>query len=67
MFLGTLSYQDVNIEAVTQRGSVKKVFLEIFQSSQENTCAIVSFLIKLFFSCLFNHSSRDTETRENYD
>ena len=30
-----------------QRCSVKKVFLEISQNSQENTCARVSFLIKL--------------------
>ena len=29
------------------RCSVKKVFLEISQNSQENTCARVSFLIKL--------------------
>ena len=29
-------------EVVTQRCSVKKVFLEISQSSQENTCARVS-------------------------
>ena len=34
-------------EAVARRCSVKKVFLEISQNSQENTCAIVSFLIKL--------------------
>ena len=34
-------------EAVAQRCSVKKVFLEISQNSQENTCARVSFLIKL--------------------
>ena len=34
-------------EAVFQRCSVKEVFLEISQSSQENTCARVSFLIKL--------------------
>ena len=33
-------------EAVVQRCSVKKV-LEILQNSQENTCARVSFLIKL--------------------
>ena len=33
--------------AVVQRRSVKKVFLEISQNSQENTCAGVSFLIKL--------------------
>ena len=30
-----------------RRFSVKKVFLEISQNSQENTCARVSFLIKL--------------------
>ena len=34
-------------EAVTQRCSVKNVFSEISQSSQENTSAKVSFLIKL--------------------
>ena len=34
-------------KAVTQTCSVKKVFLEISQNSQENTCARVSFLIKL--------------------
>ena len=34
-------------EAVVQRYSVIKVFLEISQSSQENNCARVSFLIKL--------------------
>ena len=32
-------------EAVAQRCSVKKVFLEISQNSQENTCARVSLLI----------------------
>ena len=36
-----------NIEAVVWRCSVKKVFLEISQNSQENTCVRVSFLIKL--------------------
>ena len=34
-------------EAVDQRCSVKKVFLRIWQNSQENTCARVLFLIKL--------------------
>ena len=34
-------------EAVVQRCSAKKVFLEISQNSQENTCAKISFLIKL--------------------
>ena len=31
------------IEAVARRSSVKKVFLEISQNSQRNTCARVSF------------------------
>ena len=35
------------LEAVTQKYSVKKVFLQISQNSQENTCARVSFLMKL--------------------
>ena len=34
-------------EAVVRRCSVKKVFLENLQNSQEITCARVSFLIKL--------------------
>ena len=34
-------------EAVVRRCSVGKVFLEISENSQENTCARVSFLIKL--------------------
>ena len=33
-------------EAVTRGCSVKKVFLEISQNSQENTCARVSFFMK---------------------
>ena len=37
----------VNPEAVARKCSVKKVFLEITQNSQEYTCARVSFLIKL--------------------
>ena len=37
----------LKIEAVLQSFSGKKVFLEISQNSQENTCARVSFLIKL--------------------
>ena len=37
----------VATEAVVRKCSVKKVFLEISQNSQENTCARASFLIKL--------------------
>ena len=46
-------------EAVVQRCSVKKAFLEISQNSQENTCARVSFLRKLF-SCEFCEISKNT-------
>ena len=35
-------------EAAAPRCSMKKVFLEISQNSQENTCARVSFLITFF-------------------
>ena len=38
--------QKFNLEAVTQKCSVKKVFLKISQNSQENTCVRASFLIK---------------------
>ena len=40
-------FHSENLEAVVQRCSVKKAFLEISQNSQENTCAKVSFLINL--------------------
>ena len=51
-FLKRNEYSPYNInqsyaEAVVRRCSVEKVFLEISQNSQENTCARVSFLIKL--------------------
>ena len=39
--------ESVKGETVAQRCSVKKVFLEILQNSQEDTCARDSFLIKL--------------------
>ena len=34
-------------EAVVWRCSVEKAFIDILQNSQENTCARVSFIIKL--------------------
>ena len=37
----------LTLEAVVRVCSVEKVFLEISQNSQENTCARGSFLIKL--------------------
>ena len=36
-----------NLEAATKGDLQENVFLEIWQNSQENTCARVSFLIKL--------------------
>ena len=42
--------------------SVKKVFLEVLQNSQENTCARVSFLIKLQVSGLQLYFKRDSGT-----
>ena len=41
-------------EAAVQRCSVNKVFLEISQNSQENTCARVSFLITHLLSFEFD-------------
>ena len=35
------------LEVIAQMCSVKKVFLEISRNSQKNTCARVSYLIKL--------------------
>ena len=47
--------EEEGAEAVVWRcsaaGSVEKMFLEISQNSQENTCARVSFLIKLQAFC----------------
>ena len=42
-----LIFKSSNSEAVSSSCSVKKVFLEILQDSQENTRFRVSFLIKL--------------------
>ena len=46
-------------EAVARRCFIKKVFLEILQDSQENTCARFSFLIKLQVSGLQLYQKRD--------
>ena len=43
---------DLDTKAVVPGCSVKKVFLEISQNSQENTCARVSFLMKFQPSAL---------------
>ena len=49
-------------EAVVQRGSLKKVFLEIPYNSQENNCVRVSFLIKLKALGLQLYLKRDSGT-----
>ena len=64
-----------HLEAVVHRCSVKNMFLEISQNSKENSCARVSFLIKLqpkgcnliktetlaqMFSCEFYEISKKT-------
>ena len=55
-----------HLEAVIQRRSVKKLFLEISQNSQENTCGRACFLIITketpvqVFSCEFCEVSKNT-------
>ena len=44
-----------NFFVVVQRCSIKKVFSEISQNSQENTYARVSFLIKFSWSLQLRH------------
>ena len=52
-------------EAVTRSGLLcKKVFLEISQNSQENTCARVSFLI--FFNKVAVLRNRHRQLRREY-
>ena len=46
-FLSVLPILDKTYRSSHQRCSVKKVFLEILQNSQENACARDSFWIKL--------------------
>ena len=45
--MGYFAFKDQSAEAVAQGCSVKKVFLENLQNSQENTCTSAFFLIKL--------------------
>ena len=42
-----ISISVTNSEEAAQRSSVKKLFLEILQNSQQNTSARASYLIKL--------------------
>ena len=60
-------------EAVAQRCSVKKMFSEISQNLQENTCARVFFLVNFIkketlaqvFSCEFCKISKNTFLTEH--
>ena len=54
--------QNQQTEAVAGRCSVKKVFLEISQNSQENTCAkfILIKTLAQVFSCEFSVISKNT-------
>ena len=51
----------LNSEAVAQRSYLKKVLLEIFRNSLENTCVRASFYVKLqVFSCEFCEITKNT-------
>ena len=52
--------ESLSKEAVAQRCFVKRVFLKISQNSQENSCARVSFPIKLQASGLQLYLKRDS-------
>ena len=74
-----INSREIRFRSSHQRCSIKKVFLEISQISQENTCARVSFLIKLrasgnlinLFSCEFWEISKSTffsvDTRRGFN
>ena len=46
-FLNTLHFASIKSEAATGAVLLKRVLLKILQNSQENTCARLSFVIKL--------------------
>ena len=52
----------LSTEAATRAVLWKKVFLEISQNSQENTCARVSFFNKVAGLCLQLNKKRDSGT-----
>ena len=56
-----LSVLKQRTEAIAQRCSLKKVFLEISQNSLESTCTRVSFLMKLQFKTN-NFIKKDIDT-----
>ena len=56
------SFTEILVKSTHRRCSIKKVFLKISQNSQGNTCARISFLIKLQESGLQLYSKRDSGT-----
>ena len=62
--LSSVSFKFCNIKyrSSHKRCSIKKVFLEISQNSQENTCAWVSFLRTFFAEHLWTTASQNTKT-----
>ena len=52
-------FEKIVTKAVVRRHSVKKVFLELSQNSQENICVRVSFLIKLQ-TLAYNFTKKET-------
>ena len=62
LLIETYMVNEITSEAVSRRCSVEKVFLKISQILQENTCARVSFSIKLQSSGLPLYQKRDSGT-----
>ena len=57
-------------EAFTRGVLLKKIFLEILQNSQENTCASSDFFFQILFLCLINYVEmvlpQKKKKRKNY-
>ena len=57
--------QELLSEVVTQKRSVKKVFLEIFQNSQENTCARVFLQLVFPNNAMVRHTHTHARTHKH--
>ena len=61
-----ISDTDQTAEPVIRKCSIKWLFLKISQTSQENTCAVVSFLIKLHAGgCFAEHIRKFASERKH--
>ena len=62
--LSSVSFKFCNIKyrSSHQRSSIKKVFLEVSQNSQENTCVRISFLRTFFIEHLWTTASQNMKT-----